>query len=95
VAPAVTHGADRAGVPGRDHRWSALLRYRHGPIHAFKERGRTLDEAFDDEYFRHIQWAHFASGGAGSWPCPGLYRITAWDTEAARRGVWQAACGGV
>jgi mannan endo-1,4-beta-mannosidase len=43
----------------------------HGPIHAFKDRHRTLPEAFDDEYFRHIQWAHLASGGAGGglrWP---------------------------
>lgn len=43
----------------------------HGPIHAFKDKKRTLSEAFDDEYFRHIQWAHLASGGAGGgmrWP---------------------------
>ena len=43
----------------------------HGPIHAFKDRHRTLPEAFDDEYFRHMQWAHFASGAAGGgmrWP---------------------------
>jgi mannan endo-1,4-beta-mannosidase len=43
----------------------------HGPIHAFKDRKRTLPEAFDDEYFRHMQWAHLASGGAGGgmrWP---------------------------
>jgi len=43
----------------------------HGPIHAFKDRRRTLAEPFDDEYFRHMQWAHLASGGAGGgmrWP---------------------------
>jgi hypothetical protein len=43
----------------------------HGPIHAFKDLKRTLPEPFDDEYFRHIQWAHVASGGAGGgmrWP---------------------------
>jgi hypothetical protein len=43
----------------------------HGPIHTFKDKRRTLPEAFDDEYFRHLQWAHFASGGAGGgmrWP---------------------------
>lgn len=43
----------------------------HGPIHAFKNRKRTLNEAFDNEYFKHIQWAHMASGGAGGgmrWP---------------------------
>jgi mannan endo-1,4-beta-mannosidase len=43
----------------------------HGPIHSFKDRKRTLPEPFDDEYFRHIAWAHLASGGAGGgmrWP---------------------------
>ncbi len=43
----------------------------HGPIHSFKDRKRTLPSAVDDEYFRHIQWAHIASGGAGGgmrWP---------------------------
>ena len=43
----------------------------HGPIHTFKDRHKTLPEHFDDEYFRHMQWAHFASGAAGGgmrWP---------------------------
>jgi mannan endo-1,4-beta-mannosidase len=43
----------------------------HGPIHAFKDKHTTLPEPFDDEYFRHMQWAHFASGAAGGgmrWP---------------------------
>ncbi len=43
----------------------------HGPIHRFKDKKRSLPEAFDDEYFRLIQWAHLASGGAGGgmrWP---------------------------
>ncbi|MBP1807261.1 hypothetical protein [Rubellimicrobium aerolatum] len=43
----------------------------HGPIHTFKDRRRTLPAPFDDEYFRHIQWAHLASGGVGGgmrWP---------------------------
>jgi hypothetical protein len=43
----------------------------HGPIHTFKDHHRSLEESFDDEYFRHIQWAHLASGGAGGgmrWP---------------------------
>ncbi len=43
----------------------------HGPIHSFKDRKKTLPEAFDDEYFRHMAWAHLASGGAGGgmrWP---------------------------
>jgi hypothetical protein len=43
----------------------------HGPIHAFKDKHITLPEHFDDEYFRHMQWAHLASGAAGGgmrWP---------------------------
>lgn len=43
----------------------------HGPIHTYKDHHRTLPEAFDDEYFRHMQWAHLAAGGAGGglrWP---------------------------
>jgi mannan endo-1,4-beta-mannosidase len=43
----------------------------HGPIHTYKDRRRVLPERFDDEYFRHVQWAHLASGGAGGgmrWP---------------------------
>jgi mannan endo-1,4-beta-mannosidase len=42
-----------------------------GPIHTFKDHHITLPEAFDDEYFRHMQWAHLAGGGAGGgmrWP---------------------------
>lgn len=43
----------------------------HGPIHLFKDKKVTLPEPFDDEYFRHMAWAHLASGGAGGgmrWP---------------------------
>jgi hypothetical protein len=43
----------------------------HGPIYTFNNRRRTLPEAFDDDYFRHMQWAHLAAGGAGGglrWP---------------------------
>jgi mannan endo-1,4-beta-mannosidase len=56
----------------------------HGPIHSFKDHRRTLPAPFDDEYFRHMQWAHLASGGAGGgmrWPnrsphvlTPGMHR---------------------
>ena len=51
----------------------------HGPIHTFKDHGITLAEAFDDEYFRHIQWAHLASGGAGGgmrWPNRHPHQLT-------------------
>ena len=56
----------------------------HGPIHRFKDHHVTLPEAFDDEYFRHMQWAHLASGATGGgmrWPnrtphclTPGMHR---------------------
>jgi mannan endo-1,4-beta-mannosidase len=51
----------------------------HGPIHAFKDRKKTLPEVFDDEYFRHMQWAHLAAGGAGGgmrWPNRSPHRLT-------------------
>jgi mannan endo-1,4-beta-mannosidase len=43
----------------------------HGPIYNFINKKKTLPEPFDDEYFRHMSWAHLASGGAGGgmrWP---------------------------
>ena len=51
----------------------------HGPIHTFKDHFTTLPAAFDDEYFRHCQWAHLASGGAGGgmrWPNRNPHRLT-------------------
>jgi mannan endo-1,4-beta-mannosidase len=51
----------------------------HGPIHTYKDHHRTLPAPFDDEYFRHIQWAHLASGGAGGgmrWPNRNPHRLT-------------------
>lgn len=51
----------------------------HGPIHTFKDKKRTLPEPFDDEYFRHMQWAHLASGGAGGgmrWPNRRVHVLT-------------------
>jgi len=59
----------------------------HGPIHIFKDRGLTLPEAFDDEYFRHLQWAHLASGGAGGgmrWPNRDPHRLTPGMRRAQR-----------
>ena len=43
----------------------------HGPIFSFLNKKKTLPEPFDDEYFRHLSWAHLASGGVGGgmrWP---------------------------
>ncbi len=61
----------------------------HGPIHTFKDHGATLPEAFDDEYFRHMQWAHLASGGAGGgmrWPNRNPHALTP-GMRAAQRGL--------
>jgi hypothetical protein len=71
VSPAVAVGAlvEQALAEIADDR--PFLDSEHGPIHTFKDHGHTLPEAFDDEYFRHIQWAHLAAGGAGGgmrWP---------------------------
>jgi len=59
----------------------------HGPIHTFKDHGIILPEAFDDEYFRHIQWAHLASGGVGGgmrWPNRNPHKLTAGMRKAQR-----------
>jgi hypothetical protein len=59
----------------------------HGPIHSFKDKKRTLSEPFDDEYFRHIQWSHLASGGAGGgmrWPNRHPHVLTRGMREAQR-----------
>jgi mannan endo-1,4-beta-mannosidase len=61
----------------------------HGPIHSFKDRKVTLPEPFDDEYFRHLQWAHLAAGGAGGgmrWPNRRPHRLTA-GMHAAQRAL--------
>ena len=69
----------------RDQR--PFLDTEHGPIHAFKDKHKTLPTAFDDEYFRHMQWAHLASGGAGGgmrWPNRKPHTLTPGMREAQR-----------
>ncbi|CDX39045.1 conserved hypothetical protein [Mesorhizobium sp. SOD10] len=71
VAPALGMGrmVGEALAEIRDGR--PFLDTEHGPIHSFKDKKITLPEPFDDEYFRHMQWAHLAAGGAGGgmrWP---------------------------
>jgi mannan endo-1,4-beta-mannosidase len=59
----------------------------HGPIHAFKDKYKTLPEVFDDEYFRHMSWAHLASGGVGGgmrWPNRHPHVLTAGMRDAQR-----------
>jgi mannan endo-1,4-beta-mannosidase len=69
-----------------------------GPIHTFKDLGVTLPEAFDISYFRHMSWAHLASGGAGGgmrWPnrmphtlTPGMRVSQGVMADFARRIDW-------
>jgi mannan endo-1,4-beta-mannosidase len=71
VAPALAVARLMQAAVAEAGRGRPVFDSEHGPIHAFKDRKRTLPVAFDDEYFRHIQWAHLASGGAGGgmrWP---------------------------
>ncbi|MBB1600471.1 hypothetical protein A9977_10515 [Variovorax sp. UMC13] len=71
VAPALAVGRLMRAALQECNDLRPVLDTEHGPIHAFIDRHQTLPAAFDDEYFRHIQWAHFASGGAGGgmrWP---------------------------
>jgi mannan endo-1,4-beta-mannosidase len=61
----------------------------HGPIHAFKDKHRKIPEDFDDEYFRHMQWAHLAAGGAGGgmrWPNRTPHVLTA-GMRRAQKGL--------
>lgn len=69
-----------------------------GPIHTFKDLGITLPENFDLCYFRHMAWAHLASGGAGGgmrWPnrhphtlTPGMRQAQGVMADVARRVDW-------
>lgn len=71
VAPAVQTAHLTRKALAEIHDGRPFLDTEHGPIRSFRKRQGTLAEDFDDEYFRHMQWAHFASGGAGGgmrWP---------------------------
>jgi mannan endo-1,4-beta-mannosidase len=60
-----------------------------GPIHAFMDLGRSLPEAFDDEYYHNMSWAHLATGGAGSgmrWPFRDPHNLTP-GMHRAQRGM--------
>jgi mannan endo-1,4-beta-mannosidase len=71
VAPAIKVGELVREAIGHAPPLRPFFDSEHGPIHFHKDKKKTLPEPFDDEYFRHIQWAHLASGGAGGgmrWP---------------------------
>ena len=87
VAPALATGRLIRDALAEIHDTRPLLDTEHGPIHTFKDHGRTLPDAFDDEYFRHMQWAHFASGAAGGgmrWPNRDPHVLTPGMRQAQR-----------
>jgi len=87
VAPAVSVAELMAEALAEIDDGRPLFDSEHGPIHCFKDHGITLPEAFDDEYFRRIQWVHLASGGAGGgmrWPNRHPHRLTAGMRRAQR-----------
>jgi mannan endo-1,4-beta-mannosidase len=87
VAPAMAVGRLMGDAIARADDGRPVFDSEHGPIHGFKDKKIVLSEPFDDAYFRHIQWAHLASGGAGGgmrWPnrhphvlTPGMHRLQA------------------
>ncbi len=71
----------------RDNR--PFLDSEHGPIHTYKDHHITLPADFDDEYFRHMQWAHLCAGGAGGgmrWPNRNPHSLTP-GMRVAQRGL--------
>lgn len=70
-----------------------------GPIHTYKDLGITLPDVFDLCYFRHMAWAHLASGGAGGgmrWPnrhphtlTPGMRQAQGVMADFARLVDWR------
>jgi mannan endo-1,4-beta-mannosidase len=71
VTPAVVMGRITAECMAEIRDGRPFFDSEHGPIYNFINKKKTLPEPFDDEYFRHMSWAHLASGGAGGgmrWP---------------------------
>jgi mannan endo-1,4-beta-mannosidase len=71
VTPAVVMGQITAECLAEIEDGRPFFDSEHGPIYSFLNKKKTLSEPFDDEYFRHMSWAHLASGGAGGgmrWP---------------------------
>jgi mannan endo-1,4-beta-mannosidase len=88
VAPAVAAGRLIAEAVNETLPERPVFDSEHGPIHRWKDKHRALPPAFDAEYFRHIQWAHLASGGAGGgmrWPNRSPHVLTDGMREEQRR----------
>ena len=87
VAPAVAMGKVVRECLGEITDGRPFLDTEHGPIHTFKDKKKTLPAPFDDEYFRHMSWAHLASGGVGGgmrWPNRRPHTLTHGMREAQR-----------
>ncbi|PAX07112.1 hypothetical protein [Sphingomonas lenta] len=87
VAPATAMGRVVRDCLGEITDGRPFLDTEHGPIHSFKDKKKTLPEPFDDEYFRHMSWAHLASGGVGGgmrWPNRKPHTLTAGMRRAQR-----------
>ena len=87
IAPAIDTGRLVRHALGEIRDLRPFLDTERGPIHRFKDKKETMPEAFDDEYFRHMQWAHLASGGAGGgmrWPNRHPHQLTAGMRRAQR-----------
>ena len=71
IAPAICTGKLMREVLAHVPANRPVFDSEHGPIHTFNDLRITTSAHFDDEYFRHMQWAHFALGAAGGgmrWP---------------------------
>ena len=87
VGPALAMAKLTVEALSHIHDGRPFVESEHGPIHTFKDKKKTLPEPFDDEYFRHMQWAHLASGGAGGgmrWPNRRPHKLTAGMRRAQR-----------
>lgn len=87
VAPAVAMGKVVRDCLAEITDGRPFLDTEHGPIHSFKDKKLTLPVAFDDEYFRHMSWAHLASGAAGGgmrWPNRRPHTLTVGMRRAQR-----------
>ena len=79
VAPAVVMGDWVRYALARTPPNRPFLDSEHGPIHLFNDHRKFLPEEVDDQYERHLMWAHLASGGAGSgmrWPARHPHTLT-------------------
>ena len=88
VAPALAMGKIVRGALGQILDNRPFMDSEHGPIHSFKDHHITLPEVFDDEYFRRMQWAHLAAGGAGGgmrWPNRHPHSLTMGMRKAQQR----------